>query len=473
MKIAFVMKSRQVAEPLGAMLLTSLLKARGHEVRLFFSSDLYWLRNLISFGPRIAAYSVLSGSQSATLNINRLIKASTSVFTLAGGPHATFFPEMIEAEGVDAVCVGEGEQAFLELVECLECGKDISGIRNLWVKDRGTIHRNPVRPLIQDLDGLPFPDREFIYGVDPYLRHSKIKRFLCSRGCPLQCTYCFNRSFKEIYRGERILRWRSAENLVEEIAQVKSVYPLELVRFVDDIFILPPVSWLEEFARFYRRRIQLPFVCNLQVKLVTEEKVRILKQAGCTAVYMAIEAGNDWIRNSLLDRKITKQEMMDAFDLVHRHGISIAAENILGLPGASLETDIETLELNTRCRVDNPIATLFQPYPKTKLGEYALREGYFHGNFELLEESYFGRSPILFASHREKRQIENLHRFFGFAVTHPRALPLIRHLIKLPPNRAFDLFHRLWDSFCKSRKIFKMKMGLRDYLSAFFRVMRY
>jgi radical SAM superfamily enzyme YgiQ (UPF0313 family) len=170
---------------------------------------------------------------------------------------------------------------------------------------------------------------------------------------------------------------------------------------------------------------------------------------------------------------MSRKEMIDAFDLVHKYGISIAAENILGLPGGSLKTDLETLELNMRCRVDNPVSTLFQPYPKTVLGEYALKEGYFDGNLDRVGESYFGKSRMVFSSLREKRQIENLHRFFGFAATHPRMFFLIRPLLRLPGNRLFDLFHRVWDSYCKMRRIFPVKLGLQGRLLAIQRVLRY
>lgn len=473
MRVAFVLKDNAIAEPLGIMYLSSLLKATGVEARLFVSSKRGWLRKLKDYQPGVVAYSVISGSHRHYLGLNRLVRHEIEAFSLFGGPHTTFFPETIYQDKVDAICIGEGEYPVLELVRNLAGGSDISGIGNLWVKRDETVHKNPVRPLIQNLDELPFPDREIIYEEDPYLRGNKIKRFLSNRGCPFNCTYCFNRAYKEIYKGDKMIRWRSVENLIAEIEEVGSKYPLELVRLIDDIFILPPLGWLEEFTRVYRRKVHLPFVCNLQVKTVTEDKVKLLKEAGCAAAYMAIETGNDPLRNRLLKRRMTNAEILKAFDLVHRYGISIAAENILGLPGGSLETDMETVQLNIRCRVDNPISTLFQPYPKTRLGEYAVRNGFFGGDFDTLSEGYFGGSQLRFPSRSQKRQIENLHKFFGLGVCHPRLLPLIRSLIRLPPNKIFNLFHRLWDSYCKRRKIFRINLSFRDYLSALQRVLRY
>jgi anaerobic magnesium-protoporphyrin IX monomethyl ester cyclase len=473
MRTAFIIKDVEIAEPLGIMYVASVLKTHGHDVKLFATSRKKWLSQLRDYQPKVVAYSVISGSHNEYLRINNLIKNNLNAFSVFGGPHTTFFPETINHENVDAICIGEGEQAMLDLVTGLESGSDISKIENLWVKDNGFVHRNPVRALNENLDKLPFPDRELIYGLDRYLRENKVKRFISNRGCPFNCTYCFNRAYKEIYKGNKIIRWRSVENLIDEIDEVKRKYPLGLVRFIDDIFILPPVGWLEDFRDLYRRKIRLPFVCNLQVKTVTEEKVRLIKEAGCSAVYMAIEAGNDLMRNKLLERRMTKQDIIKSFDLVHKYGIPVGAENILGLPGGSLETDMETVELNIKCKVDNPISTIFQPYPKTKLGEYALERGYFNGDFSLLDESYFRTSQLKFISRSEKRKIENLHKFFGLAVNFPSFLPLIKILIKLPPNRIFGLIHRIWDSYCKRKKIFRVEFSLRDYVLAIVRVLRY
>ncbi len=473
MKIAFIINNTNIAEPLGIMYLSSLIKNKRHQAQLFVASNKNWLKQLIDFQPDVAAYSVISGSQMDYFKINNIVKNNLKVFSLFGGPHTTFFPETIKNKNVDAICMGEGDQAMPELLGNLEAGSDTTSIKNIWIKKGDKIYKNPVRPLVANLDDIPFPDRDLIYQNDKYLRESKIKRFLSNRGCPFKCTYCFNKAYKKIYQGSKIIRWRSVENLINEIVEVKSKYPLELVRFVDDIFILPPVNWLEDFLSTYKQRVNLPFVCNLHVKTVKDAKIKLIKEAGCTAVYMAIETGNDQLRNHLLDRNMTKEEMIKSFDLVHKYNIPIASENILGLPGGSFDNDMETLDLNIKCRVDNPISTIFQPYPKTKLGEYAVKVGYFNGDFDSLGKSYFGLSPLKFSSSLEKRKIENLQRFFGLAVNFPFFLPLIKILLKLPPNKIYNLIYRLWDSYSKLKRIFKVKFSFKDYLLAFERILRY
>ena len=118
------------------------------------------------------------------------------VFSVFGGPHPTFFPEMIEKEGVDAVCIGEGEYAMLELMNRLEQGKPADDIQNFWIKSNGTTKKNMVRPLIEDLDELPFLDRELMYEGDKDLKLSRNKGFFAGRGCPYRCTYCFNHTHR-------------------------------------------------------------------------------------------------------------------------------------------------------------------------------------------------------------------------------------------------------------------------------------
>ena len=178
MRTAFVIKEIDIAEPLGIMYLSSLLKANEHDVGLFDASKRNWLNQLRDYRPNVVAYSVISGNHNDYLRINNLIRNDMETFSIFGGPHLTFFPETINQENTDAVCIGEGEQAMVELAGSLERGSDISNIKNLWVKDKGSVNKNPVRPLIQNLDDLPFPDRELLYGKDKYLRESKIKRFI-------------------------------------------------------------------------------------------------------------------------------------------------------------------------------------------------------------------------------------------------------------------------------------------------------
>ncbi|MEK6820224.1 MAG: radical SAM protein, partial [Nanoarchaeota archaeon] len=333
MRVAFILKTITVSSPLGIMYLSAALKKEGHETALFYFRRRDFLEKLKRFKPDILAYSITTGAHREYIALNRKIKKSLNAVSVFGGPHPTFYPEMIEENGVDAICRGEGEEAFVEFVNKLEKGKSTDRVKNFWIKRGKRIIKNPVRKLKENLDELPFPDREVVYKTDRFFLDFKMKRFMASRGCPFKCTYCFNRQYNQLYKNKgRIVRCRSVDNLLEEIKQVKSRYPTKLIKFVDDTFILDKI-WLEEFCDKYRKEIGLPFICNIRADLVTEDIVEQLKKAMCIAVYIGIESGNEKARREVLERNMSDEQILNACRLFRKYGIKIIAQNMLGLPG--------------------------------------------------------------------------------------------------------------------------------------------
>ncbi|NIV35467.1 MAG: radical SAM protein, partial [Anaerolineae bacterium] len=153
---------------------------------------------------------------------------------------------------------------MLDLVQALEKGRDLAGIENWWFKQGDGVERNLVRAAEDDLDVIPFPDRELLFEADEFTRQSGIKHFITSRGCPYDCTYCFNHALAEIYRGKgKRLRQMSADKVVEEVQWVQESYPMQFVVFLDDLFIVYE-SWLQELADKFPREVGLPFFCNVR-----------------------------------------------------------------------------------------------------------------------------------------------------------------------------------------------------------------
>lgn len=470
MRVLFV--TQQVDyEPHGLMHLSSTLKAAGHEVALAVDALEDPLRVAKEFQPGIIGYSVITGSHCYYYQLNSRLKEEVDFFSAFGGPHPTFFPEMIEEEGVDGICIGEGEGAIVDLANALDEGKLGPSIPNWWFKINGKIVRNPVRPLVDDLDSLPLPDRGLVYSKDAISRHSKIKHFISGRGCPYNCTYCFNHAFFQIYKGKgRRFRQRSVDGVIKELQEVKAKYPLEFVVFVDDSFVLSQ-EWLWEFAEKYPREIGLPFFCNTRANLVTEEQVRLLKKAGAFCVGMGIEAGNDRLRNELLKRNMSREQILNACHLLREGGLNLATNNMLALPTGSLKDDFEALELNIECRPAYAHAFLFQPYPKTELGEFTRDEGWMAGSLDDMSDILWDKSVLNFEE-GEKRQMENLQRFFAIAVEWPRLLPLIRLLIKLPRNSLFWLLHKLWKGYALGTRVHPAHFSLRGYVEILRHYMR-
>lgn len=455
-------------EPLGIMYLSTPLARAGHQVEMCGASDKEIKKRLAAFKPHIVAYSVTTGAHKLLLDVNRKIKREHRVFSVFGGPHATFFPKMIEEEGVDAVCLGEGEEAFVELADRLGRGDDAALVRNFYVKQEGVIHRNEVRPLVEDLDRIPFPDREIFYAY-PAARSSKMKTFIASRGCPYHCSYCFNHLYNNIYRGKgKIVRFRSPGNVIEEVARVKEKYPLELVVFHDSSFLFS-AQWLKEFCAGFKKEIGLPFNCNARPDHVTEENVASLKEGGCFSVVWAAEAGNDRIRNGVLKRNLSKETMRNAGRLLRKYGINYEVQNIVGIPGENLRECVETLDFNIECRPGYASTSLLYPYPGTEIHEIAVRMGLLSPSRASFDETFYVRSPLNLP---DKRKIENLQKLFSIAVEFPRLKKLVLLLIGLPAGPLYNFVRRIHKGFCLRYRIFYYKTDILEFLSLAFRFLR-
>lgn len=479
MHLLFIVKEID-NEPQGILLISSLLKRAGHQVSLVVATEQDPVQAALRLQPDVLGYTVYTGSHPWYLDLNRRIRSQLpGVFSIFGGPHPTFFPEMIEHEGVDGVCIGEGEYATLELMNALERTEEgvrltEPGIANWWFKQDGAVVRNPLRPLLtgEELDELPFADRELLYAAHWQSRRTKIKPFITGRGCPYDCAFCFNKAYSDLYGGQgRRFRRRSVGNVIQELKEVISRYDVRFVLFMDDTFILQD-PWLREFMARYKAEVGLPFWCQVRANLVTEEKVALFKEAGCVSVSFGLEAGNDRLRNAVLNRNMSREEILGAAEILRRHGVAFMTNNMLGLPTGSLENDLETLALNIQCRPAYANVFLFQPYPKTALGEWAYHQGWMMGSFDDLSGSVSDTTIIKFGSKAEKRQIENLQKLFALAVEMPQLWPLIRHLIRLPPNWLFWLVYKLWKGWAIKNRMFPFRMTPREYLESALYYMR-
>jgi anaerobic magnesium-protoporphyrin IX monomethyl ester cyclase len=461
-------------EPQGIMYLSSALKAAGHQVELAIAAHHDPLAVAREFRPDVAAYSVITGSQRYYLDLNRRLKAEMpGIFATFGGPHATFFPELAREDGVDGVCRGEGEAALVDLVEALDGGgpQAVLGIENWSFHHNGDVIANPLRRYVDDLDSLPFPDRALIYERDPAAGRSKIKHFLAGRGCPYNCTYCFNHALSEMYRGKgRRFRLRSVDNVIDEVRWVQEHYPLEFVVFVDDTFVLSK-EWLTEFAVKYPQRIGLPFFCNTRANLVTAEQVQLLKEAGCYSVSMGIEAGNDRIRNELLKRRMSREQILEAARLIREGGLHFTTTSMIGLPTSTLADDLETLELNVQVRPSYAHIFIFQPYPRTELGEFTREQGWMVGTFDDIGEVAWDHSILEFdAAH--KRGLAVLQRFFAIGVEWPWTLPVIKRLTRVPDNFVFRLLNKLWKGWAIKNRVHPVRLSLREVVETAWHFMR-
>ncbi len=430
MRFLFITKPFFI-EPLGIMYISSAIKKLGHETDIALTSEDLEMKMKI-FNPDFVGYSIMTGDQTFYDDINRELKSKFKFFSIAGGPHPTFFPEFLEKSSFDAICLGEGEiaiQQFLNNPSSLQ-------ISNFWFKTDKGIIKNSVQSLMESLDNIPLPDREIVFKF-PEIKEGPIKHFIASRGCPFNCSYCFNESFSKLYNGKgRRMRFRSVDNLLEEIKQVIDSSLTRFIYFQDDTFTLDN-RWLKEFSEKYPQKIKLPFHCHIRPNTLNEETVKFLKDAGCYSAHIAAESGNDRLRNQILNRNMSREQIVSSSKLLKQYGIKFMLQNILGIPEGNLENDLETLELNIECQPDYSWVSIFQPYPGTKLGEFCKEKGYYTGDFRDLGSNFFDSSKLNFTE-EYKSQLANLQKLFAIFVEYPDLyqIGLLSVLINLPNNES-------------------------------------
>lgn len=350
-----------------------------------------------------------------------LVEAEIEVPTICGGIHPTVAPEeSIGVEGIEIICRGEGEAAMAALCRKIENNEEISNIPNLWIKKNNTIIKNPLRPILEDLDKLPFPERNIFNYHNLYAEREGRMSFLVSRGCPYNCTYCCNHLLRNIYKSEgKPVRFRSVDNVIEEIKEVVEHYHfINTVNFDDDILFLNR-QWAEEFTEKYSREIKLPFICNARANLVDKAVVELLRKAGCYHIKFGIESGNAHICNEILNRNLTNEQIKNAFALCKEAGLITESFNMVGIPFETPSTIIDTIKLNASIAVNKMQVSIYQPYKGTRLANLCQDHGLFMSGD--LESDWFSL-PILNLNTISPSQVLMFRDYFKILVRYYQVL---------------------------------------------------
>lgn len=277
--------------------------------------------------------------------LTRLAREVSDAHVIWGGVHPTISPEDC-IDHADSVCIGEGELPLLDLAAAIRDGEPIDGIANLWIRHGDEVLRNPPRPLIQDLDTLPFGHQLLgaemlvledgkVVARDPSVDNT-MYRIHASRGCPFKCAFCYNSQYRQIYADLGTYhRQRSVENVLQEIELARTVRPgLKRIRFDDDSFVFPR-AWIEEFCREYTRRVGLRFDILFNPTTVNERNLRMLRDAGLDHVQVGIQAGSDEEREKQYQRKGSNQDTLELARLLADIGIAVTYDVILDNPLSS------------------------------------------------------------------------------------------------------------------------------------------
>jgi len=470
MKVLLVCKEMIAFERTAIMLLSSNLKKEGHQVKAAImkipsTSDSAQNNNnsavpeiydnvykiVKDFRPELIGYSVMTGEHYEVLKLNKILKKNFNFISVMGGPHPTFNQQVIEEDGIDAICIGEGDYSFREFVRKIEKGEDYSSTKTFHIKYKGKIYRNPLGNLVPDLNELPFPDRQILYDADPNLVAVGAKSFVSARGCPFKCSYCFNRRYNDNYKGlGQILRVRSPELVIKEIEDVRARYPLDTVSFTDDVFTLRPQGWIKEFSKLYKKRISLPFNCMVRASTVKEQDIKDLKEAGLTHVWMGVECGDEKAANKIFMRNTSNDTIHKAAQCFNKYGVKILTFNIMGLPvDKPFEVDLRTLDLNLKIKPAVASFGLLYPFPGTAVAKMAIASGHFvEDKNTVYLESNKRSSMLTFKSKKEKMMVENLQKLAGIVVDFPFLRFIVPFLCSLPFTKFYHLLFYLHLGYC-------------------------
>lgn len=340
-------------------------------------------KQIDNFEPEVIGISALSPSYPLAVELIKSVRIPETCKVAIGGTHCKVAGEkVIQEKCFDYVFEFEAEVSIPLLYDYLEGKKQVSlevidGI--YWKKEDGTIVHNKLEKL-PDLSNLPIINFDWFdnkYFTRPY--DGKLKRIInyeSSRGCPYKCTYCINNQIHNEKKIRKYYRRKSVDQIINELTLLIEKYQFEMIVFVDELFLNRPLENLKEFADSYEKHIGLPFTISTRPESINEEKVKLLKKMNCASVSIGVESGSPEIRYNILNRKMTNDNIIKAFDLLNQYKIRNSSLNIIGIPEESEENIWETIKLNKRANPTTISVSILYPYEGSPIREYCLDKGY-------------------------------------------------------------------------------------------------
>jgi radical SAM superfamily enzyme YgiQ (UPF0313 family) len=304
-----------------------------------------------------------------TIEIVKRINSNTRV--VLGGPHVHLFPEeTINLKNVDYLVLGEGEEAFRELLDNIDENERLREIPGLVFKDKGTVIHTGIRPSIKDLDNLPFPARHLV----PYKKYTSLlskgdvaTTMFTSRGCPYKCAFCDRPHLGKAFRA------RSARNVVDEMEECTNMGIREFLVY-DDTFTVNKKRVIDICNEIVQRKLDIGWDIRTRVDTINEEILVHLKKAGCQGIHYGVEAGTEKIL-TVLNKGITIQKVKEVFNLTRKYKIPILAYFMIGNPAETRDDILTTFKVMKDLNPDFVHMTILTPFPGTKIYLDGLKSG--------------------------------------------------------------------------------------------------
>lgn len=346
--------------------------------------------------PDVVGVTVMTAKYGSALNVARIVKKNDSTTpVIFGGVHPTILPtETIQNKDVDIVIRGEGEQSLLELVKQLESGDRLDRIDGITYKINDEIIHNNDRPLLENLDNLPFPARHLLLYKETYPVHG-FGLLFTSRGCPFRCIYCASHKV-----WGRKVRYRSANNVVEEIKEVSRTYKTKYFSFEDDTFTLNRKRVEAICDLLIDEKLDILWRCETRAELLTDKLVSKMKKAGCYSIAIGVESG-DPITLKRIQKGITINQVIDVSKILRNHDIEMEAYFMIGFPWETAKNINNTVSFMKRLDPQSAIYSVATPYPGTQLFDEAQSEGLIPLSIDW--STFYHQSPEMFYSNSVSR----------------------------------------------------------------------
>jgi len=374
------------APPLNLMYLGASLEKASFSVKVLDDSLKEWgytqVNKLVEkLNPLIVGVTATTATIKSSLEYIKSIKRLLpDVLTVIGGPHTTFLPidTLKSLEELDTVVIGEGEETFTELAEKYEKrGKrGLEEVRGIAYRNQSRIKVNEPRPLIQDLDSIPFPARHLV----PFKEYETSKNgqahIITSRGCTYSCRYCSS----SLIMGRRF-RARSPENVVDEIEELYDKYKIKEIGFIDDTFVLNRRRALAIADEIKERSLDITWSTSSRVNTIDKPLLSNLKRAGLQSIYYGIESGSQRVLN-LMNKKITLRQSEDAVKIAKDLGIEVMASFMFGYPGETPAEMDKTIDFSIKLDPDYAQYSILTPFPGTHIYQKLEKKGLIEKDWE-------------------------------------------------------------------------------------------
>ena len=386
-------------------------------------------KKIDDFRPDILAITSNDFTHNIAKDLIRGIKEKyPNLFVISGGIFTTFFPDyVINIKDIDAICIGEGYGALLELCQKLDKKQDISNIKNLWVKTNGNIIKNSMRKPISVLE-IPVDDYE-LFDEKRYYRPMqgkmlKMVPIWIDLGCPYNCSYCVAPGIRNLYkeRGYNYCRIKPVDIIMDDLCNAQIEVNPDYIYFSTETFFARSKSHIIDFAERYKKEINLPFWCESRVGTITEENCKILKEMNCDRISIGLESGNENYRMNVLKKKFTNEEFLKSIEMLDKYGINATINTIIGLPDETREMIFDSINLN-RIALENKkidvtiTVSTYVPCGGTELREYCLTKGYFKDDEYLkMKNTSFHKGAFLTQPSISQEEVKGLLKTFPLYV---------------------------------------------------------